>query len=240
MHLDMPGMALYLQFKRADCMLRRSAREIRSHDLPLSVPFYRFKITEAGKSDQHELLLALDDGESAVYYAAPRFHELGEINAAWDANEVASRSIFVAPAVIGELDSQSHHVAFDDDQAFVCSDPKPIVFLSGAGLVAKLRSRLQADGRPFREKIPELIGGLERARNRAQERTAESRRRTMGAEWRALDEYEARVERMRRPVEPVPTRRARTLSGPERDLRQLSDTAARNFNAQLIVVQEPH
>src|SRR5208282_3952523 len=56
--LDMPAAPLYLQFKRADCMRRRTAREISEHTLTLSIPFYRFKITESGKSDQHELLLA--------------------------------------------------------------------------------------------------------------------------------------------------------------------------------------
>src|SRR5436190_80170 len=69
--LDMPGVALYLQFKRADCMTRRSAKEISIYKLPISLPFYRFKITEVRKSDQHELLLALDDGSCLVFYAAP-------------------------------------------------------------------------------------------------------------------------------------------------------------------------
>lgn len=55
--LDMPGVPLYLQFKRADCMVTRRAREVSVYGLSISVPFYRFKITESGKSDQHELLL---------------------------------------------------------------------------------------------------------------------------------------------------------------------------------------
>jgi hypothetical protein len=119
--LDMPAVPLYLQFKRADCMTRRSAREIRKDQLPLSLPFYRFKITESGKSDQHELLLALDDGTSFVFYAAPRFHELTEINEAWNDNAVATRSIFVAPSRIGQLDMQSHYVAYDERRAWLCS-----------------------------------------------------------------------------------------------------------------------
>src|SRR5258707_1134113 len=74
--LDLPGYPLYLQFKRADCMKRSSAAELSKHNLPLSLPFYRFKITEARKSNQHDLLLELDDGTCLVLYAAPRFHEL--------------------------------------------------------------------------------------------------------------------------------------------------------------------
>ncbi len=41
--LDWPAVPLYLQFKRADCMRRRSAVEICDHNLPLEQPFYRFK-----------------------------------------------------------------------------------------------------------------------------------------------------------------------------------------------------
>src|SRR5579859_5108091 len=88
-HLDITGVALYLQFKRADCMIGHSAMEISNYSLPLSVPFYRFKITESGKSNQHYLLHALAEEGDAVFYAAPRFHQLAEINAAWNANEVA-------------------------------------------------------------------------------------------------------------------------------------------------------
>src|SRR6516225_8362623 len=58
--LDMPAVPLYLQFKRADCMMRRSAKELNIYNLPLFRPFHRFKIAESGKSDQHELLLSLD------------------------------------------------------------------------------------------------------------------------------------------------------------------------------------
>lgn len=71
--LDQPGAPLYLQFKRADCMLRASAYEIKHHRLPLSTPFYRFPITPRNKSFQHTSLVELDDGTNLVFYAAPRF-----------------------------------------------------------------------------------------------------------------------------------------------------------------------
>ena len=96
--LDLPGVPLYLQFKRADCMKTRKAREISVYGLNMWPPFYRFKITKSGKSDQHELLLALDDGSCLVFYVAPRFHEIAEINDAWVNNSVATNSIFVAPS----------------------------------------------------------------------------------------------------------------------------------------------
>jgi len=248
--LEMPGVPLYLQFKRADCMMRRSAREISKHKLTLSLPFYRFKITESGKSDQHELLLALDDGSALVFYAAPRFHELAEIDDAWKNNLVATRSIFVAPSRIGTLDADSHHVAYDEQLAWLCSDPQPIRFLNSGNLVEELRSRVEADSRPLREKIPELVQQIHSAERRAAARIAERR----VAQFRDAIErgeelelpFEARREAVfeelarevpRRPA--IPTRPSRILSEPERQLREVSDAAARVFDAQLIIVQLP-
>lgn len=243
--LDMPGVPLFLQFKRADCMVRSSAREIRDHNLQLSLPFYRFKITESTKSIQHQLLLELDDGVNAVFYVAPRFHELVEINAAWDANEVASRSIFVAPAQIGILDTGSHRIAYDNDSAFLCSEPRPVEFLTTFGLIQELSNRLSADNRPLREKIPEMVDGLERAQRVAEERAADQRRhgpsgRSFTDRYTIAPEHVPRAieERSRRLIPSVPTRPALPLSGPKRELREVSDTAAKIFNAQLIIVQE--
>ena len=233
--LDMPGVPLYLQFKRADCMTRRSALEIHTHNLPLSLPFYRFKITESGKSDQHELLLALDDGSSLVFYAAPRFHEITEINNAWNSNIVATRSIFVAPSRVGSLDTNSHHVAYDEQRAWLCSEPEPIDFLNSTNLIEELRGRLEADARPLHEKISELVEQINSSEHRAAARAAEKR----AAQY---DEPIGAVP-VAAPTGRVPTtppisiRPSRRLSDPERQLRELADTAARVFDVQLIIVQ---
>ncbi len=106
----MPGVPLYLQFKRGYRMTRRTAKEIKQHKKRLNVPFHRFYITDSGTSAQHTMLLELDDGKSIVFYAAPRFDLTAEINEAWVNKQVAQRSIFVRPQAIGILDDQSHHV----------------------------------------------------------------------------------------------------------------------------------
>ena len=244
--LDMPGIALYLQFKRADCMTRRSAKEISIYNLPLSLCFYRFKITEARKSDQHELLLSLDEESCLVFYAAPRFHELAEINDAWSKNVVATRSIFVSPSEIGPLDADSHHVAYDAERAWLCSDPQPIDFLTSNGLLEKLSAELHADTRPLREKIAELAEQINSAERRAAariaerlagERAEEIGRAALGIEPR-LPTVPPTVPQI--PVTPaIPARPPRALSEPERQLREICDTAARVFDAQLIIVQPP-
>jgi hypothetical protein len=221
--LDMPAVPLYLQFKRADCMIRNNAREIQKDKLTLSLPFYRFKITESDKSDQHELLLALDDGKSFVFYAAPRFHELTEINEAWNDNAVATRSIFVAPSRIGRLDMQPHYVAYDERRAWLYSDPHPVEFLNSDNLIEQLLRRLEADHRPLREKISEFVERLHAAEKQA--RTTQKLRPLFGSPGPT------------RP--PIPSRPSRPLSHVEQQLRDLSDRAARLFDVQLIIVQPP-
>jgi hypothetical protein len=229
--LDMPAVPLYLQFKRADCMMRRTAREISEHNLALSIPFYRFKITESGKSDQHELLLALDDGSVLVYYVAPRFHELAEINEAWNTNSVASHSIFVAPSTIGTLDSASHHVAYDDSDAWLCSEPKRIQFLNSQSLLEKLQAAIVSDHRPLRDKLPELLDGLHSAERRARSRIAERGMATF------VQDLPFIVGRGAEPSRAIPMRVPRDLSEPEQQLREAADVAGRLFDAQLIIVQ---
>jgi hypothetical protein len=233
--LEMPGVPLYLQFKRADCMKTRGAREISTHNLKVSLPFYRFKITEARKSDQHELLLALDDGSCLVFYAAPRFHQIAEINDAWQKNLVATNSIFVAPSTIGALDAASHHVAYDQRRAWLCSDPHEIEFLSSGVLLQRLNSRIASDPRPFREKLPELVLNLHNAERRARARVSERARAEDAA---AVYTSPDRAFRRASPDTPaIPAKVSRPLSETERQLREASDMAARLFDAQLIVVQ---
>jgi len=230
--LNAPGVPLYLQFKPAECMKRKSAQEISTYRLPLSLPFYRFQITERRKSKQHELLLALEKEKAAVLYAAPRFHALEEINAAWNANEVAGRSIFVSPKAIGRLDENSHHVAFDDRKAFLCSEPKSLSFLSIRGVVEMLGQRLRAEHSPLRDELPRLIAQLLAAETRAMRQIA----KRLEFETAAIPIQEQASEG-RPTFDTVPVRAGRQLSGAKLQLRQLSDMATTKFNAQIVIVQ---
>jgi len=167
--LDMPAAPLYLQFKRADCMTHPSAGEI-VKGAPLGLPYHRFKVTQSGKSDQHDLLLSLEETGALVFYAAPRFHAQVEFDGAWQDNSVASRSIFVPPAAIGELDDKSHTVAYDPWETWLCSEPRQIETLDSLTLLNRALGRLTSDKRPLRARIPELIADLDAAERRAEER----------------------------------------------------------------------
>lgn len=265
--LDRPGAPLYLQFKRSECMFRRSAREwkaIVGAGGDLNLPYYRFAITEALKSDQHELLLALDVAPNLVFYAAPRFHEISEINAAWHASAVSARSVFVAPSEIGSLDDDRHSVAFDGARTWICSEPRRIRALTSRDLLEKIQGALDHDDRPLGERLPEIAEQLRRAEVRGRDRAAAKRREAerrreeaqaalrrpsdaLGDAFsqdlmipveRALPRAAIDFSALEAPEPRPPLIRAQEDASPERRLlSQMADHAARVFDAQLIFVQ---
>jgi hypothetical protein len=236
--LDMPGVPLYLQFKRGYRMTRRTAKEVKQYKKRLKIPFHRFYITDSGTSDQHTMLLALDDGKSDVYYAAPRFDRIAEINVAWAAKEVAERSIFVRPQDIGELDDEMHHVAYDADRTFLCSEPEQIKAISAAQLVEKLLGRLQEDSRPLRDTVSALSVNADEAAKRAETRIRQrwAEKAGMIGLPQAVDFFGSSPSALSPPPR-VPLREPAPLSEPNRKLRELADKAYKTFDVQLVIVQ---
>ncbi len=118
------GHLLFLQFKLSDCMVRDTAFECQGGYL--SPPFYRMHLRPRRHSQQHQLLLDLENRGELVFYAAPHFHTPMELNDAYLNGHVIDRSIFVQPSQIGPLpDDANHHVAFGSGEgAFFCSEPK--------------------------------------------------------------------------------------------------------------------
>lgn len=194
--LERPGVPLYLQFKRSEFLTRRSgreAREIEKNGGKIGIPYYRFAVTEAAISAQHELLLALDVAPNFVFYAAPRFHRLDEINQAWHDNAVASRSKFVAPQTIGSLTNERHTVAFDGRDVWVCSEPRQIDGLTSRELADKLTAALKNDTRPLGDKLPEISEDLrvaeERGRSRIYQRLKEEEAEREAARQRRAESF---------------------------------------------------
>ncbi len=238
MKLQAPGVPLFLQFKRADCMLTRRAREISTYGLDLVPPFYRFPVTPKNRSDQHDLLLALDDDVNMVFYAAPRFHLISEIDSAYSGSSVAAKSIFISPSEIGELDDDSHHVSYDDWDTYLCSEPRKIRSLSAPDLAAKLKSRLDTDDRPVADVVQESLRIAVEAPGRAAIRR-ETRRRERGVSRLPSFEYLEAAKAIAERTQPdvVPTRRPRPLQEDVSALRRLADLAASEFHSQLVIVQ---
>jgi hypothetical protein len=235
--LDAPGVPLFLQFKCAHCMVRSTGKEIRVHKLPISPPYYRFHITDAAKSDQHELLLELDDGTVAVFYAAPRFHRILEINDAWSLGAVAARSIFVRPASVGHLAAGKHCVSFDSKRAFVCSEPREVEYVSAERLISTVQSQLTAKSRSLREAVESITGRIDDIweRRRRGELLALS-------EWSRLESLGGRTivsseKSGDRPAQIVPRQPSPLRDLAYGGLRRLADLALQRFDSQLIVVQ---
>ena len=147
---------------------------------------------------------------------------------------MASRSIFVKPSAIGPLDTQSHHVAYDAANTFLCSEPSQIKGLDSNAVVEELLSKLRKDLRPIKERLPELIATVNDALLRTQATDPQDSAppqiaaRSVSPEAPAPQQAEAT---------PVPTRPARPLSTDEAQLRHLADLASRHLGLQLIIVQ---
>ena len=122
--LQRPGIPLFLQFKLSRCMTGRTTQEVKNYIF--HPPFYRMPILPKPRSKQHQMLLDLENAGNEVYYVAPAFHTLGDLNCAYVVRQVALRSLWLRPSFIGPLpDDKSHHVAFSDWHKVSNSDFKP-------------------------------------------------------------------------------------------------------------------
>jgi hypothetical protein len=207
-NLNWPGFPLFLQFKRSDCMVSGRAKELQA-GYNLNLPFYRLKITERSRSDQHDMLLELDDGNNQVFYAAPLFHEVKELNEAYLAAQVGIRSFYIRPSDIGKLDDDSHHVAFDGVRSYVFSEPREVTGIRGDAFPGILRHRRDADSRALRDgPLVDALSSVERVLGRHRLSAAEQDHGRPGK------------------------------SREEGQLRQLADFSLRYFSAQLFIVQD--
>jgi hypothetical protein len=102
------GIPLFLQFKLSHHMERMSAGEWRL----FGTDYYRMHLRPLRLSRQHQLLQELERTGSEVYYVAPEFHTLDELNTVYLSNSVFDHSAFFRPLGIDLPDDQEHYVAF--------------------------------------------------------------------------------------------------------------------------------
>lgn len=144
--LQRPGLPLFLQFKLSHCMVRGTAQEVKEGIF--QPPFYRMHLRPARHSDQHEMLLDLENAGNEVYYSAPAFHTSDEFNEAYLLHRVKDRSLWIRPSQIGPLpDNDEHHVAFLlGSTPHICSKARP---LETSGNLEEFERSV---GRSFKEK----------------------------------------------------------------------------------------
>lgn len=108
---EQPGTPLFLQFKLVHQMVKATANEAKQgHFQP---PFYRMHLRPRAISDQHASLLSLEQAGNDVFYAAPAFHAIADLNSTYAQRRVWDRSFRIRPSAIGALpDDKNHHVSF--------------------------------------------------------------------------------------------------------------------------------
>jgi hypothetical protein len=110
--LNRPGRPLFLQFKLARRIVGWRAREFQQG--VFSRRFYRMYVRPKASSRQHQLLLELERQRiGRVYYCAPAFHTLGQLNDFYNANRIARYSRFVKPSELPLIsDDEDHWLSF--------------------------------------------------------------------------------------------------------------------------------
>jgi len=117
---------IFVQFKLSEKLTRSTASQYHK----FNSEYFRFPIWSKKVSRQHELLIALAKNYPRVYYVAPRFHTIDELNKHFLNSRVIENSIFVRPAEIGEIkDFDDHVFAFHKEPAkgrYFCSEACPV------------------------------------------------------------------------------------------------------------------
>jgi len=129
LRINRRGLPLFLQFKLSHRMVKNNSFEIKNHSL-FSTPFFRIHLMPLKLSQQHNMLLALDNGSNEVYYVAPFFTTQPELNQHYSTQNVLNNTVFIKPRTIGALpDDEEHHIALEQhgNPAYLFSkEPKVI------------------------------------------------------------------------------------------------------------------
>lgn len=126
--VPLKGSPIFLQFKLSDHLKRSSAKE---HQAGLiGIPYYRMHLRPLKHSDQHNLLLELENSGEAVFYIAPEFYLPAELNKFYLSRTVVNNSAAFSPIDIGTLpDDEEHYVVFEKGSTFghrCSSEPEKI------------------------------------------------------------------------------------------------------------------
>lgn len=262
--LEQPGLPLFIQFKRSECITLTSGREIKN-GADLVTPYYRFPVTASADSEQHNMLLEWDVAPNQVFYAAPMFYTKAEFDVAYLGGEVRQRSFFVRPRVIGRFaDDKTHHVSFDGNKCYRMSEPFKIEAMGIADLERHFRAELAEQKQPLKKQLPDILGRARQVRSAIRERefNVQAQREARQPELdlptadqergpgrfppvadgsapsgdREITPAEQFVRSQRAEIPPVPAPPV-PAGDPSGQLAELADISIRELNAQLYIVQ---
>ena len=148
--LDLPGKPLFIQFKLSRLMRGRRAIEFQNREF--YAPFYRMSFRARARSRQHELLQTLEQQNSeGVYYVAPAFHMLAQLNNYFERRQVAVNSRRVRPSEVPLPDDRTEHWL-----SFQRASGGDVFLHSEEG------EKVELDERPFPEVLTEQIKLVDR------------------------------------------------------------------------------
>lgn len=165
--VDRPGKPIFFQFKLPEYMVRDTAKEIAIYGLRgLSVCFFRMSLMRRDISDQHQLLLDLENRfPDSVFYAAPIIESCTGFNAAYIAANVHLQSALFSPNDIGPLpDNNIHFVSYSarSHRAWFCSDPIEIKMLLFEDLMSRVAVSLsQQSTKTLEGTVDEIRHGVD-------------------------------------------------------------------------------
>ncbi|MFT8464243.1 hypothetical protein [Acetobacter persici] len=259
--LEKPGLPVYIQFKRSECVTRKSGREIKN-GADLSPPYYRFAVTASADSDQHDMLLGWDVAPNEVFYAAPMFHTKPEFDDAFMKGEVRQRSFFVRPRIIGSFgDDKTHHISFDGRKCYKMSEPAEIKALGVADLEQYFIDELKKNEQSLEKQLPDVLNSARSLRSAIRKREADEQEKDevrqsqrsiltttqvtrlavtdgskVSSEEQEISRADEFVRLQRAAIPPVPLPMA-AVDDPKGQLAELADISIRDINAQLYIIQ---
>ena len=154
--MDLPGKPLFIQFKLS--RLIRGRRAVEFQDNEFYAPFYRMAFRSRFRSRQHDLLMDLEQQNGGgVYYIAPAFHMLAQLNNYFEARTIAINSRSVRPSEVNVPDDrQEHWLSFQRAQG------------GDAYVHSEEGRKIELDERPFSIVLAEQIGLIDRRRTLAE------------------------------------------------------------------------
>ncbi len=169
-HIDLPGLPLFLQYKLPELMTRNTAAEISKYKLAgLSIPFFRMPLMRSGASRQHERLIELEKKfPGTVLYVSPCLRNVTQFDLAYKNGHVHELSMFFSPTDIGPLpDTKDHSVAYHNGPpvAYFRSEPREIKAMTYETLAGSARelfhrpqySELANSSTALRDTIRDLV-----------------------------------------------------------------------------------
>jgi len=101
------------------------------------------------RPNQHRLLRQLEAAGNVVYYATPDFWVTPALDSHFWHQRVPFESWYIRPSDIGPLNSQAHHIAYEEGNPFgwVCSKPRRLEGRFDAEHFGSLIDRAAAEAR---------------------------------------------------------------------------------------------